>query len=50
MRRAGTGLEFYYLAAGVRYSMVWKKGRSWSRGFMDGGDATGRPAATKDPR
>ena len=30
----GTGLEFYYLAAGVRYSMVWKKGRSWSRGFM----------------
>ena len=46
----GTGLEFYYLAAGVRYSMVWKKGRSWSRGFMDGGDATGRPAATKDPR
>ena len=30
----GTGLEFYYLAAGDRYSMVWKKGRSWSRGFM----------------
>ena len=30
----GTALEFYYLAAGARYSMVWKKGRSWSRGFM----------------
>ena len=29
-----TGLEFCYLAAGVRYSMVWKKGRSWSRSFM----------------
>ena len=30
----GTALEFYYLAAGVRYSMVWRKGRSWSRSFM----------------
>ena len=29
-----TGLEFYYLAAGVRYSMAWKRGRSWSRSFM----------------
>ena len=29
-----TGLEFYYLAGGVRYSMVWKKGRSWGRSFM----------------
>ena len=29
-----TGLEFYYLAGGVRYSMVWKKGQSWSRSFM----------------
>ena len=30
----GTALEFYYLAAGARYSMVWRKGRSWSRSFM----------------
>ena len=30
----GTALEFYYLAAGVRYSMVWKRGRSWGRSFM----------------
>ena len=30
----GTALEFYYLAAGGRYSMVWKKGRTWSRSFM----------------
>lgn len=29
-----TELEFHYLADGVRCSMVWKKGRSWSRGFM----------------
>ncbi len=27
-------LEFHYLAGGARYSMVWKKGRSWSRSFM----------------
>ena len=30
----GTALEFYYLAGGARYSMVWRKGRSWSRSFM----------------
>ena len=30
----GTALEFYYLAGGLRYSMVWKKGRTWSRSFM----------------
>ncbi len=35
----GTGLEFYYLAAGVRYSMVWRKGRSWSRSYMGRKDA-----------
>lgn len=30
----GVELEFHYLAGGVRYPMVWKKGRSWGRSFM----------------
>ena len=30
----GTALEFCYLVGGDRYSMVWKRGRSWSRSFM----------------
>jgi len=29
-----TALEFYYLAAGARYAMVWRKGRFWSRTYM----------------
>lgn len=30
----GTALESCYVAGGGRYSMVWRKGRSWSRSFM----------------